>query len=341
MTNDATPETPATPGTSAAPGTPATPAAFSGSAATVLLAGASGVLGGHVTRALTAAGYRVLGLGRGPANDVRADLMDRDALLRAVDGHHADVVVHAATALRKPPVRHADMAATDALRTDGTRNLLAAARAVGARRFVAESMVFGYGYGDHGDRPLAEATDAFAPPGRTPQLEAHLAAMRAKEELTFGADGIDGVALRFGLFYGPGGTDALLPMLRRRALPVAPDHGLVLPWVHLADAAAAVVLAVAHGRPGSAYNIADDEPIGFGPHVRLTAELFGCPRPMTVPRWALRPMRYVHAMLTTNLRVDTTSARTELGWLPAHRTVREGLTALARERAGAERARAA
>lgn len=69
----------------------------------ILLAGASGVLGRHITRALTEAGHEVTGLGRGPANDVRADLMDRDALLRAVDGRHHDTVVLAATALRKAP----------------------------------------------------------------------------------------------------------------------------------------------------------------------------------------------------------------------------------------------
>lgn len=54
----------------------------------ILLAGASGVLGGHITHALTEAGHKVTGLGRGGENGIRADLMDRDALLRAVDGRH-------------------------------------------------------------------------------------------------------------------------------------------------------------------------------------------------------------------------------------------------------------
>ncbi|MFG1811780.1 NAD-dependent epimerase/dehydratase family protein [Streptomyces sp. NPDC049040] len=299
-------------------------------ARTVLLAGATGVLGRHISRALAAAGHRVVGLGRGPANDLRADLTDRDAVLRAVAGQHADVVVHAATALRKPPVRHADMDATDTLRTVGTANLLAAAREVGAHRFIAESMVFGYGYGDHGDRPLTEAGAPFAPPGATPALERHIAAMRTKEELTLGADGIDGIALRFGLFYGPGGTEALLPMLRRRVLPATPDRGLALPWVELTDAAAAVALAVDHGTPGQAYNIADATPLGFGSHLRLVADAFGLPRPMTVPRWTMRPMGYVHAVLGSNLRVDSTLAAAELGWRPVYPDARAGLAALLR-----------
>lgn len=294
----------------------------------ILLAGASGVLGTHVTRALTEAGHKVTGLGRGPANGIRADLMDRDALLRAVDGHSFDVVVHAATALSRPPLRHRDMYATDALRTEGTVHLIEAAQATGARRFVAESMVFGYGYGDHGGHLLTEE-DTFGPPGRTAELERHLAGMRVKEQLTFGTPGLDGVALRFGAFYGPGGTEALLPLLRGRRLPVPRDHGRVLVWVELTDAARAVVAAVERGRPGRAYNIADDTPLGFGDHVRAVAERFGLPQPMTVPLWFMKPMSYAHAVMSSTLRVSTATARRELDWTPAFPSARDGLAAMA------------
>ncbi|MGW3662468.1 NAD-dependent epimerase/dehydratase family protein [Streptomyces sp. NPDC005141] len=293
----------------------------------ILLAGASGVLGRHITRALTEAGHRVTGLGRGPANGVQADLMDRDALLRAVDGQHYDTVVLAATALRKAPLRHRDMHATDALRTDGTAHLVEAARATGARRLVAESMVFGYGYGGHGDQVVTEA-DAFGPEGTTPELERHIAAMRIKERLTLEATGLEGIALRFGLFYGAGGTDALLPMLRRRQLPVADDHGRVLPWVDLADAARAVAAAVDHGRPGEAYNVTDSTPLGFAAHVRAVAEEFGLPKPMTVPLWMMRPLSYAHVMMRTTLRVSSAKAERELGWTPAHPSAYDGLAAL-------------
>ncbi|MFJ3222317.1 NAD-dependent epimerase/dehydratase family protein [Streptomyces sp. NPDC086783] len=295
----------------------------------ILLAGASGVLGAHVTRALTAAGHTVTGLGRGPANGVRADLTDRDALLRAVDGRRFGTVVHAATALSRPPLRHRDMHATDTLRTDGTAHLVEAAGITGARRFVVESMVFGYGYGDHGARELTEDDDLFGPPGTTPELERHIAAMRTKERLAFDAPDLEGVSLRFGLFYGSGGTDALLPLLRRRALPVADDRGRVLPWVELADAAAAVLAAVERGRGGQAYNVADRTPMGFGAHVRSVAEEFGLPRPMTVPLWLLRPMSYAHVVASSSLRVSIAKAERELGWSPRFASPREGLAALA------------
>lgn len=293
----------------------------------ILLAGASGVLGRHVARALTAAGHKVTGLGRSGENGVRADLMDRDALLRAVDGHRFDTVIHAATALRKPPLRDRDMYATDALRIEGTAHLVEAARATGARRFVVESMVFGYGYGDHGDRPLTE-DDPFGPPGRTPRLERHLAGMRTKERLAFDAEGLEGVALRFGCFYGPGGTDALLPLLRKRQLPVPGDRGRVLPWVELGDAARAVVAAVERGRPGQAYNIADDTPMGFRAHVEAVARTFGLPKPVTVPLWLMKPMSYAHTVMATRLSVATAKAESELGWRPLHASSGEGLAAM-------------
>lgn len=293
----------------------------------ILLAGAGGVLGRHITRALTEAGHKVTGLGRGPRGDVRADLMDRDALLRAVDGHQFDTVIHAATALRKPPMRHRDMYATDALRTDGTAHLIEAAQATGARRFVAESMVFGYGYGDHGGRVITE-DDPFGPRGGTPELERHLAGMRVKEQLTFGTPGLEGIALRFGLFYGPGGTDALLPMLRKRQLPLPADHGRVLPWIELTDAGRAVAAAVERGRAGQAYNIADSTPMGFGTHVRCVAEEFGLPKPMTVPLWLMRPLSYAHTIMTSTLRVSTAKAERELGWTPSHPAARDGLAAM-------------
>jgi len=88
------------------------------------------------------------------AHPILANVMDRDDLERAVSGVQADAVIHALTALKKTPLRHQDMYATNALRDAGTTNLLAAAREVGARRFVAESMTLGYGYGDWGEQVI-------------------------------------------------------------------------------------------------------------------------------------------------------------------------------------------
>ncbi|MDG4864141.1 NAD(P)-dependent oxidoreductase [Streptomyces sp. T-3] len=295
----------------------------------ILLAGASGVFGGHVARALTAAGHQVDSLGRGSDNDVSADLMDRDALLRAVDGKAYDTVIHAATALRKPPMRHKDMHATNALRIDGMKNLVAAAQATGTRRLVVESIAIGYGYRDFGSHELVEDKDEFAPRGSAPELEAHLAGMRVKEDLAFHTEGIEGVSLRFGLFYGAGGTENLVKMLRKRQLPVTNDKGRVLPWIDLGDAASATLAAVERGRAGRAYNIVDDTPMGFGAHIRAVAEAFGTPKPMSVPLWMMKPMSYGYTMMRCSLRVSNERAKQELGWAPQYASPAEGLRALA------------
>ncbi|MGE5826776.1 MAG: NAD-dependent epimerase/dehydratase family protein [Micromonosporaceae bacterium] len=294
---------------------------------TVLLAGASGVFGRHVARALTAAGHHVLGLGRSASNEISADLMDRDAVLRAVRGHRADVVVHAATALRRPPLRHQALFATDDLRIEGTRNLVEAARLLGARRFIGENIVFGYGYRDHGERRLTEA-DPFGVPTGDRNVDRHLAGMREKEALPLAA-GLDAVSLRFGLFYGEGGTDTVVEMLRRRRLPAVDDGGRTLPWVNLADAATAVLAAIERGRPGEEYNFVDASQLGFGGMLRAVATASGSPAPLTVPRWFTRLTPYAHMIMSVNMRVSAAKAKEELGWRPRFATVADGLRELA------------
>src|SRR6266699_1190159 len=202
----------------------------------VLIAGASGALGTPLTRALIAAGHEVLGLARPPesidrlthlgAHPILANVMDRDDLLRAVKGVQADAVIHALTALKKTPLRHQDMYATNALRDGGTTNLLAAAREVGARRFVAESMTLGYGYGAWGEKVITE-DGPFAPAGSSSQLERHVAGFRSLERQIWEATQagwIEGISLRYGYFYGPASLVPILESLRRRSLPL-PDGG--------------------------------------------------------------------------------------------------------------------
>jgi nucleoside-diphosphate-sugar epimerase len=298
---------------------------------TIIVAGASGVFGRHITRTLRGAGYEVLGVGRGVANEIRADLMDRDALLRAVDGRRADIVVHAATALRKPPLSHKGMYGTDDLRITGTANLIEAARVVGARRFVGENIVFGYGFRDFGDRVLTEDDD-FGGADPDKGFNRHLVAMREKERLPLAA-GLDAISLRYGLFYGVGATETMVAMLRKRQLPAFNDRGRVLPWVNLVDAASAVLAAIERGRPGEAYNVVDESQLGLGGVVRAIAETFHTPKPITVPTWLTVVVPYLHRSATISLRVSTQKARHELGWKPTFLTVPDGLRAEAAQAA--------
>src|SRR5260370_1861119 len=211
----------------------------------VRIAGASGALGTPLTRALIAGGHEVLGLARSPesmdrltpigAHPILANVMDRDDLLRAIKGVQADAVIHALTALKKTPLRHQDMYATNALRDVGTTHLLAAAREVGAHRFVAESMTLGYGYGDWGDKVITQ-DGPLAPAGSSSQLERHVSGFRSLERQIWEATQagwIEWISLRYGYFYGPASLVPILETLPRRSLPL-PDGGRgFTSWIYL------------------------------------------------------------------------------------------------------------
>jgi nucleoside-diphosphate-sugar epimerase len=266
---------------------------------------------------------RVRALG---AHAVFADVMHRDSLLRAVDGMHADAVIHELTALKKTPTKHSDMAATNALRIRGTTHLIEAARSVGATRFLTQSIVFGYGYNDHGDTVLTE--DSPFGQARDNAFDPHVEAMLSTEQQIFDAEGIDGISLRYGLLYGED-IDKVVGMLRKRALPV-PKTGGLLPFVHHRDAATATVAALALGRPGSAYNIVDDQPATFRQLVTAIAEARQVPRPLTLPAWLLRAVApYGGVVLDgVSMRVSNAKARSELRWTPVYPSYREGTSAV-------------
>jgi nucleoside-diphosphate-sugar epimerase len=304
----------------------------------VLVAGASGAIGMPLVRWLRHAGHEVVAVHRAPegrtwlaeagASPVQVDVLDRRSLSCALEGRRADAVIAELTALKKTPLRHADMAATNRLRVEGTANLLAAAQQLGARRFITQSMVFGYGFGDRGGKVLTEA-DPFAPPGHG-RFEAHLAALRASEQQVLGADSLDGIALRYGQFYGPGpASDALVAGLRRRRLPVTRASGAV-PWVYVDDAASATVAALELGERGTAYNIADDEPVSMSAMLTAMAAAVGAPRPWTVPDWLLAATPFARAIVTGGLRVCNTKAKAELAWTLRAPTYRDGLRLMAR-----------
>ncbi len=302
----------------------------------VLIAGATGALGVPLTRQLIAAGHEVTGITRSEAgagvlwdlgaSSVVVDALDRDALLRAVDGRSADVVVHQLTALKKPPMRHRDLLATNALRIAGTANLLAAADAVGARRFVTQSFFGGYGFGD-GSRLVTEQ-DRFAPPGGG-KFDAAWQAMASTEQQVLDAPGIDGVALRYGGFYGPTSIAPMLEALRRRRLPVPRGGGGYVSVVYIDDAAAATVLAVDRGEPNEVYNIVDDEPVRWGVMIGAVAEAFGAPKPRALPGAMLRMAAPYAGVLMTrqSLRLSNAKAKERLGWHPSAPTYRDGIAA--------------
>jgi nucleoside-diphosphate-sugar epimerase len=303
----------------------------------VLLGGATGAIGIPIVTRLVEGGNDVTGITRTEwgaaaladlgADSVRADVLDRDGLLGAVAGRRYDAVIHELTALKKPPARFGDMTATNVLRTTGTENLLAAARAVGATRFVTQSIVFGYGYADHGDEPLTErsrfgqpSADRFAP---------SILAMAAAENQVFDSPDVEGVALRYGLFYGRD-IATVATMMRGRRLPVTSYAG-TLGFVHHDDAAAATVAALRRGRADSAYNIVDDTPISWRDYATKVASTVSAPPPLTLPGWLLRTVApYAGRFMTrVSMVVSNARAKEELGWKPEYGSSAEGVGASA------------
>ncbi|WP_280382522.1 NAD-dependent epimerase/dehydratase family protein [Nocardia wallacei] len=302
----------------------------------ILLAGATGAIGQPLLRALTSSGHEVVALIRNRSRDhlvhsaggtaVVADVMRREQLLHAVDGLRVDAVVHQATALRGAPPRLRDDDPTNALRHTGTANLLEVAHAVGARRFVTQSMILGYGYTDHGDRVLTE-DDTFGKPCGS-YADSVIEGLRAAEQQVCDADWIEGIALRYGLFYGPGAfSDMFADMMRRRRPCVPSDGGGINCWIHVADAAAATVAALTHGSAGQVYNIVDDEPITWKRFASAVSASHHTPRARAMPRWLLGlAAPYLACLMTdTSMRVANHKAHRDLAWKPVYGSVEKGL----------------
>ena len=201
----------------------------------VLVAGANGAIGMPLTRLLLARGHQVIGLIRNPAGaaglrelgaePIVADGLDRDRLLRAVNGVAADAIIHELTSLRKPPLRPSGMTVTNRLRVDGTTNLLAVADRIGASRMVTQSIILGYGFRNHGDRIITEREPFGVLAGD--MTDAAISAMQSAETQTFTLP--EGIALRYGLLYG-GDASEMRAQLASRRVPVTP--GGVLGWLH-------------------------------------------------------------------------------------------------------------
>jgi nucleoside-diphosphate-sugar epimerase len=303
----------------------------------VFVAGATGAVGRPLVPKLVAAGHEVTGMTRSESKteDVRragahavvADVFDVDALGAAMEEARPEVIVHELTALPdRIDFRKADTyAATNRVRTEGTRNLIEAARSAGTRRLVCQSIAFAYrmdgeGLKTESDPLLSEAAGAFG---------SGVSALREMEAMVLGTDGLDGLVLRYGFFYGPGtyyaanGTST--DDVRRRRLPIVGKGSGVFSFIHVDDAADATVAAVERGAAG-VYNVTDDEPAPMTEWVPAFAQAAGAKPPRRVPVWLAR---FVAGKDVSNFAVElrgasNEKAKRELGWEPAHPSWRSG-----------------
>jgi nucleoside-diphosphate-sugar epimerase len=297
----------------------------------VFVAGASGAIGTRLVPQLIERGHEVIGTSRSPGNSERVqtlgaepitlDLLDPRAVREAVLETRPDAIVLQATALSGVRFsRNLDrtFAQTNRLRREGTDALLAAAREAGVDRFVAQSFA-NFRYAREGGPVKTEDDPLDAAP--VPTMRETSEAMTYLDRAVTDAGGI---ALRYGSFYGAP-NDGLLEPVRKRQFPIVGNGGGVSSFIHLDDAAAATVLALAHDGP-AIYNIVDDEPASVREWLPVLAGALGAKPPRHFPVWLARLFAgQAGVMLGTEARgASNAKAKRELGWTPRYPSWRQG-----------------
>ena len=225
----------------------------------VFVAGANGAVGRRLVPMLVANGHRVTGsttsgdsmgaIRAMGAEPVVVDGLDGVAIGQAVAAAEPEAIIHEMTALSgTPDFRHFDrwFALTNRLRTEGTDHLLAAAQATGVRRFVAQSFT---GWSNIREGSLVKTEeDPLDPHPVTAQRET-LAAIRHLERVVLEAP-LEGIVVRYGGLYGPGSSDTLGAILRKRMFPVIGSGDGIVSSTHVDDAASGTLAALERGRRG-------------------------------------------------------------------------------------------
>jgi 2-alkyl-3-oxoalkanoate reductase len=254
----------------------------------VFVAGASGAIGEPLIAELLKQRHSVVGMTTSEtkakklesqgAEPVIVDAFDAKALLAALQESKAEAVIDQLTSLPKELSDMPNYAAGDRkLRLEGGGNLLQAAVESGVRRYLEQSSGF---FLKAAEGTLAEESsslDVNASPGvsASAQIYAEL------EARLFSFKGIEGVALRYGFFYGPntwyypGGSAA--NMVMRQQIPVVGRGEGVSSFVHIDDAAVGTVAAL--GADPGVYNLVDDDPSPQSIWLTAFAKFLGAPPP--------------------------------------------------------------
>ncbi len=300
----------------------------------VFLAGATGAIGRPLVQYLTDRGHRVMASTRSVtkaeqlrqigATPVIVDALDEAALFRAITAAQPEAIIHPMTALAGTAnLRNFDrwFAATNELRTKGTDNMLAAARAVGAERFIAQSYT-GWNNVREG-APVKTEDDPFDAHPAKKQTKS-LAAIRYLERTVLESSAT-GIVLRFGNFYGPGASEEMVGLVRKRMLPILGSGAGIWSWLHVDDAAAATAAALERGSHG-VYNIVDDEPAPVSEWLPYLAAAVGAKPPLRMPAWLGRLLVGEVAVqwMTEGRGASNAKAKRELGWQLRWPTWRQG-----------------
>jgi nucleoside-diphosphate-sugar epimerase len=301
----------------------------------VFVAGGTGVLGRRLVPQLVARGHQVsatttsaakLGLlEQLGAEGIVMDGLDAASVCKAVAAARPDAIVHEMTALSvalngRPNFRHPErfIATTNRLRTEGTDHLLDAANATGVSHVVAQSVA---NWTEIGGGGRVSEEERLSSEEVGPKMRGAAEALRHVEDVVVKARG---AALRYGAFYGPGSTDDLIELVRKRQFPLVGCGTGYFNWVHLDDAASATILALEQQAKGI-FNIVDDEPAQVREWLPYLAESAGARRPRRLPKWLAQLLAgEMVKMVTEGRAFSNAKARRELGWELRYPSWRQG-----------------
>jgi nucleoside-diphosphate-sugar epimerase len=304
----------------------------------IFVAGASGVIGRSLVPQLVAAGHDVVGMTRKPqhvqvierkgARGLVGDVFDRVRLAELMSAERPEVVIDELTDLPRSlgPSGQSQFDGNVRIRTEGARNLVDAARAAGARRIVAQS--YAHVYAPVGGWVKSEVDPLNLGPDVPEARRRNVGAIRTLEQAVLETPGIEGVALRYGTFYGPGTAYAadgsIAQLMRQRHYPIVGNGDGITSFIHVDDAAAATVLAPTG--PTGVYNIADDEPARVAEWAPHLAALLGAPSPRHVPSFVIRVLGREHFVYraTEQRGASNAKAKALLEFRPRHASWRQG-----------------
>ncbi len=304
----------------------------------VFVAGATGAIGRRLVPQLVEAGHQVTAITRSKeklgmlgdlgAEAVVCDVFDAGRLGSVVARAEPDAVINQLTDLPQslnPRKLKQYYAANNRVRREGTMNLLEANRGAGVRRFLAQGSA--YWYAPTGGPVKTEEAPLYldAPPPIGPAVQT----IKEVEESVLTTDGIEGIVLRYGMFYGPRTWYAkdgdVGRQVRKRRYPMIGSGEGTYSFIHIDDAASATVAALERARPG-VYNVVDDDPATAAEWMPLYAEALGAKRPPRVPAFLARLIAG-EALVTWMLGLKGASnekIKEELGWSPRYESWRQG-----------------
>jgi 2-alkyl-3-oxoalkanoate reductase len=305
----------------------------------IFVAGATGVVGRRLVPLLVEAGHDVVGMSRSleraqslgmyRARGVVGDVLDRQHMQELLAAEQPEVIVDELSELPRaidPAHVEKEFGDNNRIRVEGTRNLVDAARAGGARRIIAQS--YAHIYAPHDGWVKSEEDLLNLGPAASPARRLNVRAIRSLEEAVLETPGIEGVVLRYGTLYGPGTSYAadgsIAELVRLRHYPIIANGGGLTSFVHVDDAAAAVLLALT-GR-GGVYNICDDEPAAVADWLPVYARVLGAPAPRHVPAWTIRVLGREHFLFRSTEQRGASNAKAKaiLGFTPCFASWREG-----------------